>query len=458
MNEIKFPPCEITKEQEKKWLETRVALSWFGPGFTHLFSTMLNPEKNKRYAYFTRAVPIAATDGYCMLANPDTFFEYDVLVRVAGCGHEILHAALNHPKLWAAWDKAGFITYPDGTKLPFDFDLMQIVGDHIVNDMLVNSKIGKIHETWWHNPAFINARMSCAEGYKIAYAANPPPPKKPPGQGAPCDQPNGDKGQGSGPPQPGQSDQPDPNSPVTSDSNTFDTHLKPGEAQSQDTPQAKGERSEEAWGVAMATAVEIEKKAGKDKLGLTQVFKQIQEPVVDWQDVLRALVARKLGADRYDWQRPDRRLIVRDIYAPSRSSFDTGTVVVAVDTSGSVINELDLFLGVVASIFSDMKPRELIILWCDAHVHDVDHCDDASDLEVIRRRGARGGGGTEFYPVFKWVKDNNVYPDLLIYLTDGQAWSGFPAAPSYPTIWGNIRPGSRYPWGDVIQVPKQARR
>jgi predicted metal-dependent peptidase len=184
----------------------------------------------------------------------------------------------------------------------------------------------------------------------------------------------------------------------------------------------------------------------------------VLEPVVDWTDVLRALVSRRLGADRYDWQRPDRRLIVRDIYAPSRSSFDTGTVVVGVDTSGSVINEMDMFLREISTIFSDMRPRELIILWCDAHVHDVDYCDSPEDLEVIRRRGARGGGGTRFRPVFDWVRDNNVYPDLMVYLTDGQSSDGFGAPPSYPVIWGNIRPESRYPWGDVVQVPKQVRK
>jgi hypothetical protein len=60
--------------------------------------------------------------------------------------------------------------------------------------------------------------------------------------------------------------------------------------------------------------------------------------------------------------------------------------------------------------------------------------------------------------VFDWVRDNNVYPDLMVYLTDGQCWDGFGAAPNYPVIWGNIRPESRYPWGDVVQVPKQVRK
>jgi hypothetical protein len=33
----------------------------------------------------------------------------------------------------------------------------------------------------------------------------------------------------------------------------------------------------------------------------------------------------------------------------------------------------------------------------------------------------------------------------------------FPArAPNYPVIWGDIPYGAKYPFGDVVEIPKQA--
>ena len=29
-------------------------------------------------------------------------------------------------------------------------------------------------------------------------------------------------------------------------------------------------------------------------------------------------------------------------------------------------------------------------------------------------------------------------------------------APAYPVIWGNIYPDSKYPFGNVVDIPKQA--
>jgi predicted metal-dependent peptidase len=57
--------------------------------------------------------------------------------------------------------------------------------------------------------------------------------------------------------------------------------------------------------------------------------------------------------------------------------------------------------------------------------------------------------------VFDWIHDNRVEPDALVYLTDGEG--RFPSkAPAFPVIWGNILQSSKYPFGDVVDIPKQA--
>jgi len=114
-----------------------------------------------------------------------------------------------------------------------------------------------------------------------------------------------------------------------------------------------------------------------------------------------------------------------------------------------------MFFAEMAGILGDCRPKELFIIWCDAKVHRVDQCDEPSDLNVVRHKGAPGGGGTSFVPVFDEIAKLGLEPDALVYLTDGMG--AFPnQKPSYPVIWGNIWPTSTYPWGDVVDVPKQA--
>ena len=113
-----------------------------------------------------------------------------------------------------------------------------------------------------------------------------------------------------------------------------------------------------------------------------------------------------------------------------------------------------MFFAEVSGILEDIKPKNLFLVWCDARVHRVDHCSDAADLNAIRAKKAPGGGGTSFVPVFDWVTKEGLTPDALVYLTDGEGT--FPSAPNYPVIWGNIQTGSKYPFGDVVDGPRQA--
>jgi predicted metal-dependent peptidase len=194
---------------------------------------------------------------------------------------------------------------------------------------------------------------------------------------------------------------------------------------------------------------------GKLPAELQRALTDTLAPKVDWREHIKSLFARKVGSGTFDWSRPDRRLITRDIYAPGRSGYGAGTVVVGIDTSGSVgSKELDMFMAEVSGILEDIRPKRLVMIWCDAKVHRIDECEDISDLNTIRHKGAPGGGGTSFIPVFDAINKEGLEPEALVYLTDGLG--SFPnVAPSYPVIWGNIYKGSKYPWGDVVDIPKQ---
>ena len=109
----------------------------------------------------------------------------------------------------------------------------------------------------------------------------------------------------------------------------------------------------------------------------------------------------------------------------------------------------------MSGILEDVRPKRLVIMWCDAAIGRVDECEDASDLVNIRAKGAPGGGGTSFIPVFDEIASMGLQPEALVYLSDGMG-SFPPKEPSYPVIWGNIYPASKYPFGDVVDIPVQS--
>lgn len=139
--------------------------------------------------------------------------------------------------------------------------------------------------------------------------------------------------------------------------------------------------------------------------------------------------------------------------SPGRSGYGCDTIVVGVDTSGSIGQQtLARFFGEMTGILKDLNPRVLRVVWCDAKVHRDDEITDMPDLAAVTRKGALGGG-TSFVPVFEWVFEKRIQPEALVHLTDGLG--SFPKdAPKYPVIWGSIYEEAKYPFGEVVQIPQ----
>jgi predicted metal-dependent peptidase len=406
--------CDLSPELQKKWEMTRTKLHWLCPAFSHVFIQMM--AKGKNYAFFTRSIPIAATDGTRLLLNPDTFFNYTLDERIFICVHEIAHCIFDHCNMSYAWWRKGKVPFADGTELPYNGELMNVAEDLVINDMLIESGIGSFNKDWLHKPDIATRNDSALEAYRKLYK----------------DKSGGNR-----------------------KGKQFDQHLAPGSAEGKDPQSAAHDRNEAQWKAEVAAGLAVAKAQGKLPAGVARAFGEMLEPQVDWRDHIRALMARRLGSGGRSWKRLDRRLAVRGIGAPGKVGYGTGVVVVGVDTSGSIgPKEVDMFFAEMAGILEDVKPERLYIMWCDAKVHRVDECEEAGDLNALRCQGAPGGGGTSFVPVFEEIERLQIRPEALVYLTDGMGT--FPQQPSYPVVWGNIYPSSKYPFGDVVQVPKQA--
>jgi predicted metal-dependent peptidase len=413
----KFEQCALTPQQEKAWDMTRTALVWNCPAFSHIFYTLLNNAGSKHIALFTKDVPIAAVDGSNLILNPETFFKYSLNERVFACAHEILHCVLNHCVMSWGFYKRGKISYPDGSELPYIHKVANIAQDLVINDILIESKVGDFNKDWLHDTSIGTAKDAWIDVYKKVFEQ----------QDAAG---NIQRIKGS----------------------QFDEHLEPGASQGKDPGQAAQQRNEAQWQTEIAAAAASARAQGKLPAGLERLFQDILNPQVDWREHIAALFARKVGSGSFDWRRPDRRLIVRDIYAPGPSGHGAGTIVVGVDTSGSIgPKQLDMFFAEMSGILEDLRPKRVLVMWCDAEVHRVDEAEDPGDLNSIRCAGAPGGGGTSFVPVFNEIEKQGLEPDALVYLTDGMG--SFPEqSPRYTVIWGSICDTSKYPFGDVVNI------
>lgn len=418
-----FTKATLTPDQAKKWGETRTALVWHCPAFSHVFYTMMSKHGGEHVATFIEpgdhGIPVAATDGQEILIVPEPFFKYNLRERIFILAHEICHGIFGHVELMFKLRKAGKVSYPDGKELSYDAGDMNRAMDYVINDMLIDSKIGSYNTNWLHDTTIATHMDSVLTAYRRIHQ----------------DKANGGAGGAAG--------------------SQFDKHLNPGQGQGQDPSQAAAGRSDIAWKTALAGGITAARALGKLPGALERALSDELAPTVDWTDMVQGFMSRKVGGGGYDWRKPDRRLVTRGIIAPGRSGFGCGTIVCGIDTSGSVGNdEISLFFGNMAGILEDLRPERIVVMFCDAHVHRVDELYDATDLYELRKSGAPGGGGTAFTPVFDKIAEMGLEPDALIYLTDGHGT--FPArAPSFPVLWGSIGGNVSYPWGDIVPVPAQ---
>lgn len=194
------------------------------------------------------------------------------------------------------------------------------------------------------------------------------------------------------------------------------------------------------------------KAQGKLPAHMDRLVKEVIDPPTPWYDILARFMQDNAASD-YSWLRPNRRFASGGTYLPSLDSHDImGAVVVAVDTSSSVSDrEMAHFIGHLNSIIETAQPLSLYILWCTSEVEAVDtYTPDDYPLSEDAIKPV-GMGGTRFAPVFKYIDDENVHPDCLIYLTDGYGDQATLDEPDYPVLWLTTDYTKGFAFGEVIE-------
>jgi len=179
----------------------------------------------------------------------------------------------------------------------------------------------------------------------------------------------------------------------------------------------------------------------------------IKKDTLNWKRLLRNLIGNGIKfSHRSTWKRPNRRY---GSMQKGHTPLKTMDIVVAIDTSGSISDEeVRQFLNEIEGI-KRAYPCRIWVLQCDTRILEEKKY---ARFEKIQFK-MKGGGGTDFRPVFKWMEDKKLEQAQLVYFTD--LYGEFPTAESTKvkkTIW-IIPPSSRGdydckpPFGYVIKIP-----
>ncbi len=208
---------------------------------------------------------------------------------------------------------------------------------------------------------------------------------------------------------------------------------------------------EHARARAIASAQQIERAQGTLPAEIKRLLEFLQKPSLPWQELLKQFVTICYGGQRR-WLPPSRRHVWQDLYLPSMCG-ESLRAVVALDTSGSTSNDLPVFFAELVSLMRSFGKFDLEVIQCDDTIQDVEHYTQDRLPPPDKKWKVKGGGGTDFRPVFEYVKTHSrANPDLMVFFTDGYG-SAPDRAPAYPVMWILTNDGKTpVPWGRVAHL------
>lgn len=390
---------------------------------------------------------IAATNGTDFKFNPTKADELDDSEWLFVWAHEVMHCALLH--IWRASGR--------------DHEAWNEACDYAINHALVASNVGRMPKGCLYDPAY--ADMSAEQIYSARAAQKsqqqqqqqaaqqqpsgaPQQPQQGAGQGSGAQQAQpGTLSQPANPlagdvlppaqPQAAQPTQPDTSQPQQA---AGDPTAQPQQGtQPAQAGQAGQPMSESDWQTAAEQAAMVARKAGRMSSDADRAMSETRKPKTDVVAELRRFVEQTTPSD-YSWLNPNKRYIAQGLYLPGVTKENTPPIIVAIDTSGSVNQDmLNKFGAILTEIMLELRPREIHVIYCDSSVkHTETFTPDDGEVKLT----AKGGGGTAFSPVFQHIEEDKDYlyseVSALVYLTDLLGSDNEQVKrlePAFPVLW-----------------------
>ena len=220
-----------------------------------------------------------------------------------------------------------------------------------------------------------------------------------------------------------------------------------GESQPQPLTQKEKENLDTQWQQRLAGAAQQAMQAGKLGGAMARLVDYLLQPQLPWRNLLAHYMS-SIARDDYSYTRPSSRRGDPAIYPSLRSG--QINIFVALDTSGSISDDdMRQFVSEIDAIKSQVRAR-VTLQACDTKLVDGGPWVFEPWEEFRLPRHFIGGGGTEFSPVFNWIDNTDIKPDLLVYFTDAKG--SIPKhEPAYPVVW-LVKGKESVPWGQRIQL------
>ena len=165
---------------------------------------------------------------------------------------------------------------------------------------------------------------------------------------------------------------------------------------------------------------------------------ELLNPKVDWREVLQRFTRSNIkDRDSISWRKAHKNFLWQDIILPSILGKRVKSLLLAMDTSGSVEGQLlTEFLSEMNGLVKSVGIDRLDIVYWDAEIqaHEIF---TGGVKDIVHRTNPKGGGGTNPDVVVDLIVEKQLKPDAIIMLSDGymhtnkEKWAAITA----PTLW-----------------------
>jgi predicted metal-dependent peptidase len=382
----------------------------------------------------TDAVPTAATDGINTYFNPEFVQTLDDKELLFVAIHECMHKVYKHLFIWKKLRKED----PLLTNMANDYVINPMIRDLDPEERFLCIPRYKDGPKKGEVMCLIDDNFEGMDTKQVIDILRKENEENPQGEGDEGDE--GDEGGDS-----------DPEYSEKIMKRAEDQHDDHNYGEDGDTEEASIELDR-----AIRQAVEV---AGAGADGVAREIMKLLAVETPWQDILAEFIKQQVkGGGQTTWRKYNRRLIGSDIYMPSMLDERAGSMVVAIDTSGSIPQDiLTKFLSELKAIVTDVVPEKLHLMYWGSTVCAEETYDEMTYANLEDSTKPKGGGGTRPACVQERVGDGvktGAYQNLdaVIVLTDGYFYGdkqGEWEQLGIPVLWAVLEHG-----GNASFTPK----
>ncbi len=176
--------------------------------------------------------------------------------------------------------------------------------------------------------------------------------------------------------------------------------------------------------------------------GIEEYIKSAKKHTISWRELLHKYINTHAKID-YTLFPSNKKHLWRGVALPSITSEEL-KIAVAIDTSASINTQsLEQFLAELEAIMQSFSHYEIELIECD---HKIQRTTTLLPLMPLQS-SLKGGGATDFRPVFEYLENLPQKFEFLIYFSDGEGV--YPQSASIETLWVLTKENSP-PFGERI--------